>query len=408
MEIQHLPIAILSPHPQNYNRHPEAHIRELMDSLSMFDQFKNIVVCHGKILAGHGLVEAAKRKGMTHIYAVVRDDLTPEQQLALLVADNATPFLSIPDHDALQSLLAEIPHVDIPGVTDEWLASMAELGNNDVIDGMDENAREDDDILPEAAECIAAHGQTWQLGRHRLFCGDSMDAQNIIALVKHDRVDMVLTDPPYGMHLDTDFSGLYPSSNHYKVSVKSSSVYKPVMGDDDDFDPTFLFQAFPRVPEMFLFGANYFAERIPKKNAGSWLVWDKRAEGLESVKFSLSEFELCWSRAKHAQTILRYQWFGMCGLQNESDENVAGAPLRRIHPNQKPVRMLKYFIETWSPEGGVVVDLFGGSGSTLIACETLGRKCLMSEYDPAYVTAIIRRWEALTGQTAEKISEKGA
>lgn len=123
MELQKVNISELQPHPANYNTHPETQIQELVKSLDMFDQFKNIVVCQGRIIAGHGLVEAAKRKGMTEIYALVRDDLTEDQQKALLVADNAMPFLAIPDVTALEELLSSLP-MDIPGVSDEWLKSL--------------------------------------------------------------------------------------------------------------------------------------------------------------------------------------------------------------------------------------------------------------------------------------------
>lgn len=122
MELQKVQIADLQPHPMNYNMHPEAQIQELEKSLDQFDQVKNIVVCQGVILSGHGLVEAAKRKGMTEIYALIRDDLTKDQQKALLITDNATPFLALPDSDMLQELLDSIStDFEIPGVTDEWL-----------------------------------------------------------------------------------------------------------------------------------------------------------------------------------------------------------------------------------------------------------------------------------------------
>lgn len=119
MKLTKVNIADLQPHPLNYNTHPEAQIAELVKSLDAFDQFKNIVVSNGVILAGHGLVEAAKRKGLTEVYALIRDDLTDDEQKALLVADNALPFLALPDAAALESLLADVV-MEIPGVNDEW------------------------------------------------------------------------------------------------------------------------------------------------------------------------------------------------------------------------------------------------------------------------------------------------
>lgn len=125
MELQKVKIDSLQPHPDNYNRHTEEQLVELGKSLEQFNQFKNIVVCHNTIIAGHGLVEAAKRKDMTEIYALVRDDLTIEEQKKLLIADNATAAIALPDVNALQELMSSMPGVDdIPGVTDEFLHSI--------------------------------------------------------------------------------------------------------------------------------------------------------------------------------------------------------------------------------------------------------------------------------------------
>lgn len=124
MQLTKVSVDALVPHPQNYNTHPESQIQELIKSLDEFSQFKNIVVCNGVILAGHGLVEAAKRKGMTEIYALVRNDLTEQQQKALLIADNSMPFMAVPDTGKLEELLADLGEIAIPGVNEEWLHSM--------------------------------------------------------------------------------------------------------------------------------------------------------------------------------------------------------------------------------------------------------------------------------------------
>ncbi len=132
MELQRVNIEDLQPHPMNYNTHPESQIIELEKSLDDFSQFKNIVVCNNVILIGHGVVEAAKRKGMSEIYALVRNDLTEDQQKALLIADNAIPFLAIPDTGLLEDLLEGMPDINkIPGINEEWLKAMSIF---DVID----------------------------------------------------------------------------------------------------------------------------------------------------------------------------------------------------------------------------------------------------------------------------------
>jgi hypothetical protein len=143
MKIKKVKIADLHPHPMNYNTHPDAQILQLEKSLDAFSQFKNIVVCQDRILAGHGLVEAAKRKGMKEIYALIRDDLDENQQKALLVADNALPFAAIPDTDILSGILESLPEdFEIPGVDDDWLAGLG--GDIDVAgdDGDKKNGAE--------------------------------------------------------------------------------------------------------------------------------------------------------------------------------------------------------------------------------------------------------------------------
>lgn len=149
MKLTKVKIADLQPHKENYNRHSDAQITELVKSLDAFSQFKNIVVSHGVILAGHGLVEAAKRKGLTEVYALIRDDLTDDEQKALLIADNALPFLALPDAAALESLLAGVV-MEIPGVTNEFLNRNG-LNNNDDFDA----EKEWDDIAEFNREALA-------------------------------------------------------------------------------------------------------------------------------------------------------------------------------------------------------------------------------------------------------------
>jgi DNA modification methylase len=144
-------------------------------------------------------------------------------------------------------------------------------------------------------------------------------------------------------------------------------------------------------------GADYYAELIPNRDKGSWIVWDKRA-GIEDAFFMTSEFELCWSKQKHHRRIARFAWFGAYGMQFEEREEKKGGGFKRVHPNQKPVRLIKWFFEQWGKSGDIVVDLFLGSGSTIIACDKMGRVCYGMEIDPLYCDIIIERWCRYTGQ----------
>lgn len=210
---------------------------------------------------------------------------------------------------------------------------------------------------------------------------------------------MVYTDPPYGMNLDTDFSGM--------ESKIANGGNKYDAGAVDDFAPEMVDAVFTiDAEEVFLWGADYYAELIPDRNDGSWIVWDKRANGNDdaaedyaSDKMYGSCFELCWSKRRHKRDIARIKWAGVFGMEQEFDR-------KRVHPTQKPIKLAAWFIERYSKQGATILDLFGGSGSTLLACEQTGRKCLMCELDPHYVDVIIARWEKMTGQQATRIEER--
>ena len=201
------------------------------------------------------------------------------------------------------------------------------------------------------------------------------------------------------MNLDTDFSTIKGSLKSIgKKHGTQGNKYDKVIGDNDDFKPELIltfFENFSYCKEMFLFGADYFAEYLQDKNNGSWLVWDKRKPSQADAIGS--EFELIWSRSNHKRRMLRHDWFGFLSSENSADAR------NRIHPTQKPVTLLADIIEQWGKNSNVILDLYGGSGSTLIACEQLNRKCYMMELDAHYVDVIIERWENFTGRKAVRI-----
>ena len=233
-----------------------------------------------------------------------------------------------------------------------------------------------------------------EIHSHRLMCGDSTKEEYVAKLMNGNKADMVLSDPPYGMFLDTDFSDIKGSMRSIgRKNHTQGNRYDKVIGDNEDFKPELIqtfFDNFNYCKEMFLFGADYFAELIQGKNNGSWLVWDKRKESQADAIGS--EFELIWSKNKHKRRVLRHDWFGFLSSKNSKDAQ------NRVHPTQKPVTLLADIINQWG--GGVqsIVDLYGGSGSTLIACEQLNRICYMMELDPKYCDVIIERFIKLTGK----------
>jgi DNA modification methylase len=201
-------------------------------------------------------------------------------------------------------------------------------------------------------------------------------------LLDGQKADFVYMDPPYGMKLDTDYS-----QNNKKQSQFKGNSYKEVEGDFDDYDPRFLIELFKDAREQFWWGADYYCQTLSKD--GSWVVWDKRNETTDEVQGAA--FELCWSINKHHKLVYRHLWCGYTARERSES---------RSHPTQKPVAMAEWFFDRWGKQHDVVVDLYGGSGTTLIACEKTSRHCRMMELDPAYCDVIIKRWEDFTGQTA--------
>ena len=383
MKVEMRALDTIKPYEKNAKKHDQTQIDNVAESIRQYGFVQPIVVDRdGVIVIGHCRALGAKKLGLKEVPCVCVDDLTPEQVNALRLVDNKSNE-SDWDFDLLAD---ELPGLDLDGFDFDWeLPEIAE----EVIE--DEAPEADED-----AEPIAKLGDIWQLGRHRLMCGDSTDKATVELLMDGKKADMVLSDPPYGMFLDTDFSDIKGSMKSIgRKNHMQGNKYNKVIGDNEDFTPeliTTFFENFGYCKEMFLFGADYFAEILPNKNDGSWLVWDKRKESQADAIGS--EFELCWSKSKHKRRMLRHDWFGFSSSQNGADAR------NRVHPTQKPITLLADIIEQWGKDCVNVIDLYGGSGSTLIACEQLDRTCYMMELDPKYCDVIIKRWENFTGKKA--------
>lgn len=389
MEIITMPIGEVIPYEKNPRNNDNA-VKYVAESIKEFG-FKSPIIIdnNGVIICGHTRHKAAIKLGLEEVPCIVADDLTEEQVRGLRLADNKVAEMAEWDFDLLTEELDGIFDID-----------MEAFGFDFDIDEPQEVI--EDDYEPEVpAEPKAKIGDIYQLGAHRLMCGDSTSVTDIDKLMDGAVVDMVLSDPPYGMYLDTDCRGAVGSLKSIGNKNKTrGNKYDRVIGDNDDFTPELIntfFANFADAKEMFLFGADYFAELLPDKNDGSWLVWDKRKESQADAIGS--EFELIWSRKKHKRRMLRHDWFGFLSSQNASDAR------NRVHPTQKPVSLLADILTQWGKDAESVVDLYGGSGSTLIACEQLDRRCHMMELDPKYVDVIIDRWEQLTGQKAVLLNE---
>ena len=268
---------------------------------------------------------------------------------------------------------------------------------------------EGDDEAPEVdekSEPVSKRGEMYELGNSILMCGDSTSAEDVARLMGGEKADMVFTDPPYGMGLDTDYSSMKNKLEFAEgKNIKNGKKY--AQGIVDAFKPeliTTVFENFGYCKEIFLWGADYFAEMLEDKNNGSWIVWDKRASAENDLekdesadKMYGSCFELCWSKNKHKRDIARVKWAGVFGTEQEFDH-------KRYHPTQKPIKLIEWFLTRYARGGQLVVDLFGGSGSTLIGCEKNNLRCRTMELDPHYCDVIRKRYTLYAKQNGLKIT----
>lgn len=387
-----IPIGQVKPYTKNPRKNDRA-VDLVAKSIKEFG-FQNPIILdkNSEIIAGHTRLKAAEKLKLKEVPVIRAEDLTEEQVKAFRIMDNKSSEYASWDKDLLKEELVALQNLDFR--LDMTGFSFRELGQ------ILEKDVEEDFVEVGAYERAKRKtkiqlGDLYDLGDHRLLCGDATRKEDIERLMNNQKADMVFTDPPYGIFLDTDFSSM--------EKLGKGKIYEKVKGDDD-FKPeiiTSVFDNFDYCKEIFLWGADYYAELVRERNKGSFIVWDKMQGGVgvndDYDKMFGSNFELCWSKAKHKRAIARVLWKGIFGLNDRSEDSRS-----RLHPTQKPIKLCAWFINKFSKKNNLLVDVFGGSGSTLIACEQLNRTCFMLELDPVYCQIIINRWEKLTGKVAKK------
>jgi DNA modification methylase len=301
----------------------------------------------------------------------VPEDWTPDQAKAFALADNRTAELATWDEQVLATQVLELSEAGF---------AVAEFGFEAIEPELTEPEVQEDATPEPPTEPISKLGDIWKLGNHRLVCGDSFDKATVQKAIHNTKVNLVFTDPPYGMDLDTDYSNM----------GATTTTYKKIQNDNAKFDASRLFDLVS-CKNWYLWGADYYPETIPQWDKGSMIVWAK-AHSEEENKVFGSSFEVCWRLPKAKKEV----WF-VRRIQM-TDE------LLKAHPTQKPLALGLRAIEKDTKEGDMVFDFFLGSGSTLIAAEKLGRKCHGIELEPSYCDVIIKRWENLTGQKAELVN----
>jgi len=395
VQIKTVAVDKLIPYVRNSRTHSDAQIAQIAASIKEFGWTNPILVdAENGIIAGHGRLMAARKLGYKEVPVIELKDMTDTQKRAYVIADNQLALNAGWDFSLLSLEVADLKEndfdLDLLGFDPKELEKLLEP---EEVEGLT-----DEDAVPEVPEEPKTKlGDIYQLGNHRLMCGDSTSIDAVEKLMDGQKADMVFTDPPYGMFLDTNYDSMFAADKSHR---KTGKRFDEVVGDHEDFAPELIstiFAAFHDTDEIFIWGADYFSELLPDRKNGSWIVWDKRTnENMDKV--SGNTFELCWSKQKHKRLIARILWSGHHGMQRDDTKT-------RVHPTQKPVELASWFFENWGKNCIVVADLFGGSGSTLIACEKTNRHAMLMELDPKYCDAIVKRWEDFTGKKAVLLTD---
>jgi DNA modification methylase len=384
-------VADLIPYARNSRTHSDEQITQIAASIKEFG-FLNPVIVDGEngIIAGHGRVMAAKKLGMTELPAVEASHLTDAQRRAYIIADNKLALNAGWDDEMLRVEFDELSEdgfdLDLTGFS---LDEIGALQIEEIPPGLT-----DEDAVPEIpVQPVTVEGDVWLLGRHRLMCGDSTSIDAVDKLMDGRGADCVYTDPPYGISIvqgsKVGGGGAFGGKKNEKKdksNVVASSNFAPVANDDsiDVAVSAISLIASLGAKVEIIWGGNYYAASLP--NSSCWIVWDKKNSG------NFADCELAWTNQKTAVRKFEHMWNGMVKASEHGQ--------KRVHPTQKPIALAEWCIDNYAEDCVTVLDLFGGSGSTLIACETRSKDCFMMELASPYCDVIIKRWQDFTGKQA--------
>lgn len=373
---QILKLSEIMPYENNARKNDKA-VKDVAESIKQCGYIAPIIVDENNvILAGHTRYKALKKLGYKEVTVRKVTGLTEEQKRKYRLLDNKTNELAEWDFEKLKD---EIDGLDFSEFDIDW--------------GIEEDTEtisviEDEPIeIDNTREPVTKLGDIYQLGEHRLMCGDSTDALNINILMQGKKADLVFTDPPYGYE--------------YQSNMRTKSKKFDVLKNDDkilEFMP-----AIKGICKGFIFICTTWKvldKWLPLFNKyydlTNMIIWDKGGGGIGDLEHTFStdyEIILCSNNgAKITGKRIGSVW-------NVPKDNASDY----VHATQKPVKLSAIAIENTTNKNGVVLDIFGGSGSTLIACEQLNRKCYCMELDPKYCDVIVKRWENFTGKKAIKL-----
>ena len=392
MKIEQVKLDALIPYARNSRTHSNAQVAQIAASIKEFG-FTNPVLIDetGSIIAGHGRVMAARKLAIADVPSIRLTHLTEAQKKAYVIADNKLALNAGWDDEMLAVELTDLKdmdfNLDLTGFSAEEIDTLL---TPTIIEGLT-----DEDAVPEVpAEPVTKLGDVWILGKHRVMCGDSTSIDAVETLMDGQKADMVFTDPPYGISIvsNSKIGGDKPfGSKENRGTVGASNIvkanlYAPVAGDDSinvAIEAIQVIQTLGAKVEI-IWGGNYYASSLP--NSSCWIVWDKQNTG------NFADCELAWTNQKTAVRKFEHMWNGMVKASEHGK--------KRVHPTQKPVALAAWCLEQYGGECKSVLDLFGGSGFTLIACEQKNKTCYIMELAAPYVDIIVQRWQEFTGKTA--------
>jgi 16S rRNA G966 N2-methylase RsmD len=371
-------IESIIPFAMNSRLHSDAQVAQLAASIREFGFTNPVLIDEEKnLIAGHGRVMAARKLGLKSVPAILVTGLDERKRRALVIADNKLAMNATWDEDVLKNELQDLAgdFGELMGFSEEELEAMLQEATQ-IEDGLT-----DEDAVPElAAEPVTVLGDVWLLGKHRLMCGDSTSIDAVDKLMDGAVVDMVYTDPPYGISIVNE--------NGHVGGGKLAKVgnYVPIAGDDTIEVAIEAIQVIKTLSAKveIIWGGNYYANSL--KNSSCWIVWDKDNTG------NFADAELAWTNQKTAVRIFKHTWNGMIKASEHGQ--------KRVHPTQKPVALAEWCFKQYGETSSNVLDLFCGSGSTLIACESTKKSGYMMELSPHYCDVIVKRWQEFTGKKA--------
>lgn len=393
-DYKRIALSSLIPYARNSRTHSEAQVAQIAASIKEFGFTNPVLVDElGGIIAGHGRVLAAQKLGYQEVPAIVLSHLTETQKRAYVIADNKLALNAGWDEEMLRIEFDELKEAGFDlEMTGFSLDEIDALQINEVTDGLT-----DEDAVPEAPEVpVSKLGDVWLLGNHRLMCGDSTSIDAVEKLMAGQKADMVFTDPPYGVSYE---------GGHNKKK-RAGIIADTLEGDN--------------LTGLF-YGAITCALSVTKDGA-AFYVWYASGKSVETYA-SLNKLPLelraviQWYKVKSGLGAFMSQYIPNCepcmylhktncspawyGPTNEKTVwELKKESRNEYHPTQKPVELPERAINNSSKQGDTVIDLFGGSGSTLIACEKSSRHARLMELDPKYVDVIIKRWMQFTGKQA--------